>query len=245
MPDLSLRSIPNDLYDRLQSAPALYSRSPKQERLARLVLLPLAGFLCLVLTACCTSPPGASQKKTFSSFDVPTHRTAKPEFPISTIDFRNADLDQVLALYQEISGRTVIKGILPRPPITFANQTPLTRVQALQLLDTALAQNGIAMVLSGDTAVKAVPVATAPMESPPEITLPWEQLPDSGSYMMRKVQLKEMRPSEVVPVLQPLAKTPNALLPIDADNLLIIRDYSSNVRRMLEVLQELERTTKP
>jgi len=211
----------------------------------RLTRLLLVGLLVAVLAGCCTHPPAAAQKKTFSSFDMPPHRTPQTEFASGVINLQNADPDQVLVLYQEISGRTVICGTLPRPLITVRNQTPLTRVQALQLLDTALSQHGIAMVLSGDTAVKAVPEARAASEGPPEITLPWQALPDSGSFMTRTVQLKKVRPSEVVPVLAPFMKTPNALLPIDANHQLIIRDYSSNVRRMLEMLQELEKDTKP
>jgi type II secretory pathway component GspD/PulD (secretin) len=116
------------------------------------------------------------------------------------------------------------------------------------LLDTALAENGIAMVLAGDFAVKAVPAAQAATESPPEITLPADKLPDSGSFMMRTVKLKKVRAVEVIPVLQPFAKAPNALVPIAASNQLIIRDYSSNVRKMLELLEELEAgagTTSP
>ena len=210
----------------------------------RLAQLLSAGLLVGGIAGCCTNPPAPAQKTTFSSFDVPTRSTAQPEFASGLINLQNADLEQVLTLYQEISGRTVIRGALPRPAITVRNQTPLTRVQALQLLDTVLAQYGIAMVLAGETAVKAVPQAMAASESPPEITLPWEALPDSGSFMIRTVQLKRVRPSETVPVLMPFAKTPNALLPIDEKNQLIIRDYSSNVRRMLEMLHELDRDTK-
>ena len=96
-------------------------------------------------------------------------------------------------------------------------------------------------VLDGDLAVKAVPEARAASESPPEITLPWKSLPDSGSFMMRRVHLKTLRPSEAVPVLAPLARTPNAIMPVDASGELILRDYSSNIRRMLEVLEDLEK----
>lgn len=93
----------------------------------------------------------------------------------------------------------------------------------------------------GELAVKAVPEARASSESPPEIALPWKELPDSGSFMLRRVRLKTLRPSEVVPVLAPMAKAPNALLPVDAAGELILRDYSSNIRRMLEMLEDLEK----
>jgi general secretion pathway protein D len=213
--------------------------------ISRLGRLSLAGFLSLGLAACSTTPPASPQRQTLSSFDIPTSRAGQPEMASGMINFQNADLLQVLDIYQELSGRTVIRGPLPHVTISVRNQTPLTRIQALQLLDTVLAENGIAMVLAGDTAVKAVPAAQAASEAPPNITLPLEALPESGSFMSRTVQLKKIRAVEVMPVLQPLVKTPNALLPIDSSNQLIIRDYSANVRRMLQLLQELEKHSSP
>ena len=181
-------------------------------------------------------------RQTLSSFDQPKTRGAQPELQAGALNFQNVDLAQLLAIYQEISGRTVIRpSALPSPTISVRNQTPLTRIEALQLLDTALAENGITMVLMGDSAVKAVPAALASSESPPEITLPWEALPDSSSMMMRTVQLKHVRPSEVVPILVPFSKLSNAILPVDSRKQLILRDYSSNIRRMLRVLQDVDK----
>jgi type II secretory pathway component GspD/PulD (secretin) len=59
--------------------------------------------------------------------------------------------------------------------------------------------------------------------------------------MSRTVQLKKVKAVEVIAVLMPLAKTANALLPIQSQNLLVIRDYSANVKRMLRLLQDLEK----
>jgi type II secretory pathway component GspD/PulD (secretin) len=207
----------------------------------------LAGLLCLGLTGCCTSPAASAQakapKRTYSSFDIPAQGAGKEAIVAGTIDFQNADVEQVLAIYQELSGRTVVRGPMPRPQISLRSQTPLTRVEALQLLDTVLAQNGITMVLSGETVVKAVPQAQAVVECPPNITLPLEKLPDSSSIMSRTVQLKNVKAVEVMPVLQPFTKIPNALLPIGSSNQLVIRDYSSNVKYMLRMLQDLEKNS--
>ena len=206
----------------------------------RFAPLALAGLLCLGLGACSTGPQANAMKKTFSSFDRPTDHARQPPLAAGTLDFRSAELAQVLAIYQELSGRTVIRGTLPAPTITVRNQTPLNRVEALQLLDTVLAEHGIAMVLVGDTAVKAVQDVRASIEAPPEINRPWRELPDSGSFMTCTVRLKRYHPSELVAVLQPLVKTPNAILPIDGDSLMVLRDYSANIRRMLKLIEELE-----
>lgn len=203
-------------------------------------------LFCLgaAVAGCATRPElreEAPRPRTFSSFDV-AGDSAAPAMPAGSLNFQNADLTQVLAVYQELSHRTVIRpSSLPAPTISLRNQTSLNRVEALQLLDTALAENGIAMVLAGDTAVKAVPLAIAAQESPPEISLPWRSLPDSGSFMMRTVQLKKLRPSELVPVLIPFCKAPGAVLPIDSQRQLILRDYSSNIRNVLKLVEELER----
>ena len=205
----------------------------------------LTALLLLGLGGCATSHPNQSatnRPQTFSSFDAPSGRAAPPEFGSGNLNFQGAALDQVLSIYQEISGRTVIRpSALPSPTISLRNQTPLNRVEALQLLDTVLAQSGIVMVVAGDKAVKAVPLAQAPAASPPEISVAWQALPDSGSYMMRTVQLKKLRPSEVVPVLTLMASTmPNPVVPLDASRKIILRDYASNIKRMLRLLEDLE-----
>ena len=58
--------------------------------------------------------------------------------------------------------------------------------------------------------------------------------------MSRTVRLQNLKPSETVAILQPLAKLPNSILPIDSQRILLLRDYSSNIRQQLRFLEELE-----
>src|SRR5208337_270069 len=41
-------------------------------------------------------------------------------------------------------------------------------------------------------------------------------------------------------VLQPFVKIPNAILPIDSSQILVIRDYAENVKRMLELVAQID-----
>jgi len=153
----------------------------------------ILGILACLALASCSTPP-APAKRTLSSFDRPTGAAAERVFQAGAFAFTNAEVPEVLAKYQEISGRTVISGAsLPSPKISLRNELPLNRVEALRLLDTVMAQNGITMVLSGDDAVKAVPTAAAVNETPPTIDLPEADLPDSKSYMLRIVKLTRIR----------------------------------------------------
>ena len=229
--------------------------------LALLALLIAAGFYFLR-----PDPKSALRKagaRTLSSFDpaVPGEKVTAAH----QIKFEQAELAQVLNLYAEISGRSIIpSGNLPEVKFTFSNQTPMTGVEILQALDTLLAAQGITTVYLGTQYVKVVPAKEAPQESGPVIELSPDQLPESSSFLVYIVKLKNVTPSQAAPALQPFAKLPNSIITIGSgrsgpqaskpnlqkmaggifggkeNNILILRDYSSNVRRMLQVLEKME-----
>jgi type II secretory pathway component GspD/PulD (secretin) len=182
----------------------------------------------------------SADEKTYSSLDRPDP-TGDQELPTGAIVFAEADLSHVLEVYQSLSHRTLIHSTaLPAVKISLQNETPLSRHEALQALDSVLAQNGITMIPMGTKFIKAVPSAQASTEAPPLIDLPASQLPDSSSYMMYIVELKMARPREVAPALQPFAKMPNSIIAVDSSGIIIIRDYSANIRRMLKVAEKIE-----
>ena len=180
------------------------------------------------------------ESRTFSSFDRPDAAAGGVMLEQGALRLEDVELSQVLDIYQKLSGRTVIRSPLPNPRITLVNQTPLARHEALQALDTILAQNGVTMILIGTKFVKAVPAGQAPTEPAPVIELPADQLPDSSSYMVYVVELTSRKPNDIVPALQPFAKMPNSIVTIPDGGLLILRDYSANVRRMLQIIDQLE-----
>jgi len=193
------------------------------------------------LMAIAGTKTGRKEAQTFSSFDRPDARSAE-SFPKGAIKFEQIDAVQVLKFYQELSGRTVVyPSTLPAAKISLQNETPLTRVEILQALDTALAQNGITMVLMGTKFVKAVPSSQAPTEAGPVIELPPDQLPESSSYLTYIVPLKHRDATQIVPALQSLAsKMPNSIMAIKDPSILILRDYSANIRRMLQVVEQMD-----
>lgn len=161
--------------------------------------------------------------------------------PPGLIKFNDADLTHVLDFYQQLTGRTVLRPqTLPQTKITLTTQTPLTRREAVQALDTILAMNQITMVPQGDKFVKAVPAAQSPTEAREFNQLPHADIPNSGSVVAQIVQLSNAVPRDVAQALQPFAKLPNSILGIDSAGILILRDYAENVKRMMEVLAKID-----
>lgn len=168
-------------------------------------------------------------------------RTVEELIPAGTINFPATDLNQVLQIYSELVNRTVLRPAnLPAPLITLKTQTPLSKKEAIEAFDAVLEMNGITMINIGDKFVKAVPTTQANQEGAPFNKLDAAQLPEVGQYVTHVVQLKYVKPSEMVPVLQPFAKLQGSILPIDTSQILVLRDYSENIKRMLEMIKEID-----
>ena len=184
----------------------------------------------------------ATPPSTFTAVDAAQPGGAAEEvFPPGLIKFQDADLTQVLEIYQDLTGRTVMRPAnLPATKVTIRTQTPLTRKEAIQALDSILSLNGISMIPIGEKFVNAVPAAQAGQEGRDFNELPLDEIPDSGSLVAQVVRLTNALPRDVAQALQPFAKLPNSILGIDSAGILVLRDYAVNVKRMLEVLEYID-----
>src|SRR5439155_77493 len=68
------------------------------------------------------------------------------------------------------------------------------------------------------------------------------EYPDAEQFVTHIVQLKTVKPSEVAQVLASFSKNPAGIVPIDSNQLLVLRDYASNIRRMLDLIERVDVT---
>ena len=186
--------------------------------------------------------PGAIQVAVPPTAGADPAKQEESIFPPGTIDFPQIPLENVLDLYGDLVKRTILHAAaLPQVIITLKTQTPLTRTEAVQALDTVLAMNGITMINVGEKFVKAVPTQMAQAQGNSKFTThDINDLPEADQYITHIAQLKYAKPSEVLPALTPFAQIPNSILPIDSSQILVIRDYSANIKRMLELLKSID-----
>ena len=158
------------------------------------------------------------------------------------LKFFNAPIDQIFEKYSDLTGRTVLRPASLQASITIINYTPLTRAEAIQALDGALALNGITMIPQGEKFVKAVLYAMALAEGANVAMFEPGEYPDAEQFVTHIVQLKTVKPSEVAQVLASFSKNPAGIVPIDSNQLLVLRDYASNIRRMLDLIKRVDVT---
>jgi hypothetical protein len=110
--------------------------------------------------------------------------------------FQEAELNQILDLYAEWTGRTVLRPQgLPQPKITLRAQTKLTKKEAIQALDTILALNQISMVtptakLTGKGAMSYLPAQSLMPEG--KVTLRFTGIDALAAAMQKRGKNDEM-----------------------------------------------------
>jgi len=197
-------------------------------------------------TASATNQPSAAGSKSLAAgmiFGKDPNEIIASEF----MQLNNMDIASVFELYSEFSGRIVVKNSqINAGTLTLKVPIPLTRLEAVQTLDAALAQNGITMIPFSDKWVKAVPAANAGAEGAAMYEGKASNLPEAEQFVTQVIQLKYARPTEVVPLLATFTKNPaSGVIAIESSQLLVVRDYASNVRRIAELIAKIDISPPP
>ena len=151
-------------------------------------------------------------------------------------------MPQLLELYGLFTGRSILRPAnLPTVNFSFTPQNRMTRGEAVEAIETMLALNEITVIPMGEKFAKAVPSANAPSEPPQFYPDDIKELPEAGRYVLVALQLKHVKPTEVLDALTPFSKLKkDAVLAIDGSRTLILRDYAQNVKRMSEIIEKID-----
>jgi general secretion pathway protein D len=186
------------------------------------------------------APPAAAAPNNLAAPAPAGSAPVATEVPAYSYNFQGVDVNQVLDLYADLVGRTILRAGLPQASIVLHTQSLLTKTEAIQALQAVLALNGISLINVGDKFVKALQSGDANTAAAPLDYSAAANLPELGSYVTHIVQLKYVKPTEMIPIIQPFAKLQGSILAIDSNGILVLRDYAENVKRMLEMIDQID-----
>lgn len=200
------------------------------------------------------APPGATPgagaagapMPTMSAVITPTTTNlvglaGSAKIPEKVINLQVAPIEQVLSVYAELTGRTVLRPTaLPATAITLRNQQELTKDEAIQALESVLSLNGITMINVGDKFVSAVPTQQALTEGAAFMKGDAKDLAETGQFVTKLITLTNALPTEVQQLLQTFGKVQGGIVAIDSTMTLVLRDYPANIKRMMELIDKID-----
>lgn len=161
-----------------------------------------------------------------------------------TLNLLNAPLETALDLYAGL-----VRRVLLRPPQLAGGPInlkfeDLTREEAIDAMNAIFALNGISVVPVGEKFVKVVPSQQVAQEGAETSDLALEAMSELGQFVTKFVKVTKIKPGDIAQAVQQFAsgKVQNPVLVFDDQNFFILRDMASNVKRMIELIKELDVT---
>lgn len=162
---------------------------------------------------------------------------------VGPIDLREESIDQVIALVERLTGKTVLRPqALPAATITVHLKESVTREEAIRALETLLALNGVALTPMDAHYIKVTALNMAKSEAPELIDGSTLALPPSGRLAAKIFQLSFLRVAEFMPQISQLLSPNTGSPPVifEKANAALITDSISNLQRIETLLNRLD-----
>ncbi|WP_042288701.1 type II secretion system secretin GspD [Paraburkholderia mimosarum] len=160
--------------------------------------------------------------------------TAQLAYAQVTLNFVNADIDQVAKAIGAATGKTIIVDPRVKGQLNLVSENPVPEDQALKTLQSALRMQGFALVQDHGV-LKVVPEADAKLQGVP--TYVGNAPTARGDQVVTQVfTLRHESANNLLPVLRPLISPNNTIAAYPSNNTLIVTDYADNVRRIASII---------
>ncbi len=209
-----------------------------QPILPLLLTLTLAGGALVRAQAPAAAAPDAPPAP--ESAPAATERPARDTSAGLRFNFRGAPLETVLNYLSEAAGFVIVLETPVRGTIDMWSAQPVSRPEAVQLLNLAINKSGYTATLKGRTLVvsskeearkRAIPIRTG--NDP-------RQIPDNAELVMQIIPLERIDATQAATDLATLLPNSATITANVDSNSLVVTDTQSNVRHIVELLAALD-----
>ena len=205
----------------------------------------------IALLGCAITAPAQqnSEPKTAPEGQAPEEIAPKKETGDEAIvisaghTMQGIPLATLLEEYSALVGKTLIPAQnLPSVTFDFKTNNDLTYEESKAFYETLLQQRAIALVPQGEKFIQVIPAAEVAKTLPEDVgDLSLAMLADTERPVMGYYKIKHLDFAKTAEtLLTPFAKNPKAVIVNESSKLVIIRDSSLNVKRMVTLLRQLD-----
>ena len=155
-----------------------------------------------------------------------------------TLNFVNADIDQVAKAIGIATGQTIIVDPRVKGQLNLVSEQPVPDDKAIKTLQSALRVQGY-VLLQDHGVLKVVPEADAKLQGVP--TYVGNAPTVGGDQVITQVfQLHYESANNLIAVLRPLISPNNAIAAYPANNTLVVTDYADNIKRIAAIIAGID-----
>lgn len=156
------------------------------------------------------------------------------------LNFRGVPLEQVLDYFGEAAGFVITPKVEIGGRVTVWSADPLTRDEAVTVLNSALARNGLGAIRSGRT-LSIVGLDEARRRNTPvrRGDNP-DDIPPTEDLVTQIIPVKFVSAPQLLANLEPLLASASGLSANEGANALVLTDTQASVRRVAEIVKALD-----
>lgn len=156
------------------------------------------------------------------------------------LNFRGVPLEMVLNYLSDAAGFIIVLDAQPRGKVDVWSNTPLTKDEAVDLLNSVLNKNGLASIRNGRTLTIVNKDEAKTKNIPVKQGGKPEGIPNNDEIVTQIIPVRFVEVAQLLKDLQPLVATATTMTANEAGNSIVITDTQSNIRRVAEIIQAID-----
>ncbi len=157
------------------------------------------------------------------------------------LNFRNAPIDLVLSYLSDAAGFIIELDTPVHGNVSVISSHPMTRDEAVDLLNSVLNKNGYAAIRTGERTLKIMDKSTAKSSNNPvKISNDPDSIPNNDEMVTQIIPIRFVEASQLVTDLSPFVSSGAIIIANQAGNSIVITDTQANIRHLVEIIKAID-----
>ena len=157
-----------------------------------------------------------------------------------TFNFRNAPLNTVLTYMSDAAGFIIVLNTQVRGNVTVISTHPMTKDEAVDVLNSVLNQNGYAAVRDDRTLTIMTKADAKTSNIPVKIGEVATNIPKNDEIVTQIIPIRFVDAQQLVVDMSPFVSPQAIIVANQAGNSIVITDTQSNIRHLTEIIESID-----
>jgi general secretion pathway protein D len=156
-----------------------------------------------------------------------------------TVNLKDTDIQELIKFVADVTGSTIVVDPSVKGKIKVISSKPVTEAELYDLFLSILDVHGYTAVRTGSV-IRIIPnkdARSAPVDVPPP-----EDAGNNDEYVTQVIRLENISAAKLIPVLRPLVPQQAHMAAYAPSNAIIISDIRSNINRIVEIIDRMDRS---
>jgi len=158
------------------------------------------------------------------------------------LNFRGVPLDMVLNYLSRAAGFVIVMDTQVNGRVDVWSDRPVTKDEAVNLLNAVLNRNGYAAVRNGQTLTIMTKEDAKTRDIPVKIGNDPNLIPNNDEMVTQIIPIRYVEAKQLVTDLSPFVSPQATIVANEAGNSIVITDTQSNIRHLVEIVEAVDNT---